>query len=72
MTKRWLGDPPEKCDACSTPITDKFYDAATLMGPWGHLCPSCHTLGPGLGRLGPGLGQEYTRAADGTWPKTGG
>lgn len=70
--KTWMGSVPEACDICKTPIDDKFYDAATSVGPWACMCPSCHTLGPGLGRLGPGKGQEYTRAADGKYEKTAG
>jgi hypothetical protein len=69
--KRWLGDPPQKCDICETQITNKFYDAKTSMGPWANMCPSCFTLGPGLGKLGSGLGQEYTKDGN-LWPKTGG
>lgn len=68
----WMGQVPEKCDTCDTPIDGKFYDAATKMGAWAYMCPSCHTLGPGLGRLGTGKGQEYTRRADGKYEKTAG
>lgn len=68
----WMGHAPEKCDTCNTPIDGKFYDAATKMGPWACMCPSCHVLGPGLGMLGLGRGQEYTRRADGTYEKTAG
>ena len=72
---RWYGLPPKHCDACGTAITDKFYDARTEHGPWACMCPSCFTLGPGVGRLGKGLGQEYSKVESGgnvTWPKTGG
>lgn len=69
--KYWAGSVPA-CDTCDTPIVDKFYDAKTEMGPWANMCPSCFTLGPGLGRLGTGLGQEYTKQPDGRFGKTGG
>lgn len=68
----WLSPPPEKCDTCDGPIGRVFYDAKTRMGPWGCLCATCFTLGPGLGKLGTGLGQEYKKQADGKWLKTGG
>jgi hypothetical protein len=69
----WMGPPPAACDTCDTPITTKFYDAATVMGPWANMCPSCFTLGPGRGKLGTGLGQEYTKVAGSCeFKKTGG
>ncbi len=68
----WMGPAPTNCDTCSTPITNKFYDAKTEMGPWACMCPSCQNLGPGLGKLGTGFGQEYTKRADGKFEKTGG
>ena len=75
METRWLSPVPEKCDTCDTPIENKFYDAKTSMGPWACMCPSCFTLGPGLGKLGQSMGQEYTKTSeDGKiiWKKTGG
>lgn len=72
MVKYWAGDPPRKCDTCSTPIDKIFYDAKTQMGPWGFMCPSCQKLGPGFDKLGLGWGQEYTKQPDGKWMKTGG
>lgn len=72
MATVWMGQVPEKCDTCGTPIDGKFYDAATKMGAWACMCPSCHALGPGRGLLGPGKGQEYTRRADGKYEKTAG
>ncbi len=72
MATVWMGPVPEKCDTCGTPIDGKFYDAATKMQMWACMCPSCHTLGPGLGLLGPGKGQEYTRRPDGKYEKTAG
>ena len=73
--KTWMSAPPKKCDTCDAEIHDKFYDAKTNMGPWGCMCPTCFTLGPGLGQLGLGKGQEYTkRVIDGkiVWEKTAG
>ena len=68
----WMSPAPTNCDTCDTKITTKFYDAKTDIGPWANMCPSCHNLGPGLGRLGTGLGQEYTKQPDGKFLKTGG
>lgn len=68
----WMSAVPAKCDTCDTPIVDIFYDAKTVYGPWGILCPTCHTLGPGLGLLGPGAGQEFKKQADGRFLKTAG
>lgn len=68
--KYWAGDPPSKCDLCSHPITKVFVDGKTRLGPWGNLCPSCHT-GYGAG-LGTGRGQRYERTASGEWVKTAG
>jgi hypothetical protein len=68
----WMGTLPETCDTCGTPIIDIFYDAKTKFGPWGCMCPTCQTLGPGLNKLGTGLGQEYKKQADGRWLKTAG
>lgn len=72
MATVWMGPVPKKCDTCDTPIDGKFYDAATKMGAWACMCPSCHTLGPGRGLLGPGRGQKYEKQADGKWLKTEG
>lgn len=71
MATYWLSKPPAECDTCSTPITTVFYDADTGRG-WACMCPSCQTLGPGLGRVGPGRGQKYEKQADGKWLKTEG
>lgn len=68
----WLSPPPETCDTCLTLIDDEFIDGKTGMGPWACMCPTCFTLGPGLGRLGTGLGQKYKKQADGKWLKVGG
>lgn len=68
---QWSGPAPTECEACKTPIKTKFYDAATVYGPWAIMCPSCQELGPGLGKLGASKGQEYTLKSD-IWQKTGG
>jgi hypothetical protein len=56
--KKWLGDKPEKCDLCGTPLAQQaFVDGKTQMGPWGIMCRPCHkTKGMGLGL---GRGQLY-------------
>lgn len=69
----WLGGAPTHCDTCGAPIREVFYDAATSLGAWANMCPSCHHFGPGLGKLGTGQGQEYTHnPKDGKYYKTGG
>lgn len=68
----WLGPVPTECDTCGGDMTTRFYDAQTDIGPWASMCPSCHHLGPGLGRVGPGKGQEFTKQSDGRWLKTAG
>lgn len=68
----WASPVPTNCHTCDTPITDKFYDAVTVVGPWALMCPSCHNLGPGRGMLGTGYGQEYTKQHDGKFIKTAG
>ena len=71
----WMSAVPTKCETCDEPITTMFYDEKTQMGPWGCICPTCHTLGPGIGKLGTGFGQEYTKTeVDGktVWKKTAG
>jgi hypothetical protein len=66
----WASTAPAICDICERPITDKFVDGATLVGPWGHMCPSCHArMGCGIGV---GRGQQYEKQPDGKWLKTGG
>lgn len=55
--KKWMGAIPEKCDVCHNEFKDVFIDGATLMGPWGLLCESCHQE-VGIG-LGIGRGQKY-------------
>jgi hypothetical protein len=72
MAKYWSSEPPSRCDACDTPITNVFTDGKTTYGPWACMCPSCATLGPGIGKWGMGLGQEYTKQPDGKWLKTKG
>ena len=68
--KYWLGDAPDKCDVGGCPITTTFVDGKTNMGPWGFMCPTCHSR-HGYG-LGTGKGQVYTKQDDGRWLKTGG
>lgn len=70
--KFWMSPVPDKCDTCNNPITERFFDAKTRMGPWGCLCPTCQVLGPGMNQLGLGKGQEYTKQPNGRWLKTGG
>lgn len=72
MRTYWGGSIPDSCDACGSPISDRFADMKTTMGPWGNLCPKCAEHGPGLGEYGTGLGQEYAKQADGRWLKVRG
>lgn len=54
-----VGQVPDRCDMCRE-IFDKkkpAYDAKTVKGPWGFLCPTCFRQ-YGIG-LGIGLGQQY-------------
>ena len=68
--KYWVGS-VEDTDDFGERITDVFYDAATLMGPWAIMSPrSFHTHG--YGRVGTGMGQKYEKQADGRWLKTEG
>lgn len=60
------------CDVCRTPFDKVFYDAKTVGGPWACMCPSCQTLGPGIGKTGLGIGQKYEKQEDGRWLKTEG
>jgi len=69
---KWLGSAPDKCDTCDTPIGNIFYDAKTEFGPWACMCPSCFTLGPGLGKLGTGFGQKFEKKDIQVFIKTGG
>jgi hypothetical protein len=69
---KWIGGTPENCDTCGSNIINVFYDAKTEYGAWGHLCPSCHHFGPGIGKLGSGYGQEYKKQPDGNFVKTAG
>lgn len=65
----WIGDAPKKCDICGVDIDEVFYDAKTQMGPWAFMCPSCHVLGPGLGKTGTGYGQKYIKTINNKWLK---
>jgi hypothetical protein len=68
---RWMGEVPPTCQTCPNPIVNLFYDEKTRMGPWGILCHTCHTLGPGIGQLGQGYGQRYEKIGS-VWVKTAG
>ena len=66
----WEGSEPERCDVCGEQIEERFYDAATRLGPWALMCPQCFPLyGRGLGK---GIGQEFTKDSAGAYAKTGG
>lgn len=67
--KRYIGTPPTACDICKRPITNRFYDMATTMGPWANMCPTCALAGPGIGKCGTGRGQQYRREDDGKFYK---
>lgn len=57
MKKIWASPPPTKCNICSQEIKGSFIDGKTTFGPWGIMCPNCHSLfGCGLGL---GRGQKY-------------
>jgi hypothetical protein len=68
----WLSPAPSRCDLCQRPLNGVFYDAKTAGGPWGCICPTCHTGPRGIGRVGPGLGQRYELQEDGRYLKTEG
>ena len=57
--KKWLSPRPRQCDICSTDLEeqDYFVDGATMLGPWGIMCPACH-ISQGRG-FGLGKGQSY-------------
>ena len=69
MTKTWSGASPKTCDACSTPLTDVFFDAkaADGTGRWGNFCRSCFNKYT-YRKLGTGFGQKYQRNGD-RWEK---
>lgn len=55
--KTWHSVMPKNCDMCHKPITNKFIDGRTSLGPWAIMCSMCHDrYGVGLGL---GKGQEY-------------
>ena len=58
-------NPPDKCDVCNHPITDKFYDVKihSMGGVWANICPVCFKQRNC--KLGMGLGQEYSKTSDG-------
>lgn len=58
--KKWNGSWPAKCDICNTDLEEEehFVDGVTQYGPWGLMCPECHSsVGNGLGT---GRGQAYS------------
>lgn len=67
----WAGE-VSLCETCDTELQSTFYDAATSLGGWAIMCPSCHHFGPGLGKVGPGAGQFYRKQPDGRWKKVAG
>ena len=42
----WSGAAPEKCGMCYHPFVeaDRFYDGATIFGPWAILCSYCFSI----------------------------
>lgn len=68
---QWLSPVPGFCETCGDLIKDTFYDAKTALGPCACMCPTCFTLGPGIGKLGTGFGQKYERQGS-KWVKTAG
>lgn len=66
----WHSAIPTRCDLDGHEITTVFYDAKTVMGPWGNLCPACFKQ-YGMG-LGTGKGQKYELQDNGRYLKTEG
>jgi hypothetical protein len=57
---KWCGTKPVKCDVCNKQLELHFVDGATVYGPWGIMCMTCHAeVGRGLGT---GCGQKYSLA----------
>jgi hypothetical protein len=59
---------PTHCDICRSELGSVMYDAKTVSGMWGCLCPSCwrrHTQK----KLGVGFGQKYRRQSDNLFHK---
>ena len=66
----WRGTRPQSCDVCDAAIEERFYDAATRLGPWALMCPQCFPIyGRGLGK---GAGQEFTKDSAGAFAKSAG
>jgi hypothetical protein len=65
----WTGTATH-CDMCGERLLSIFIDGRTRHGPWGILCPPCHTT-HGVG-LGVGRGQRYQRQDTGRWLKVEG
>lgn len=59
MANQWIGQPPERCDLCKSPIRGRFIDGRTAHGPWAIMCGFCHSKS-GVG-YGIGKGQEYVQ-----------
>ena len=55
--KYWTGDSPTHCDLCGKQLRAHWIDGKTTYGPWGNMCPACHSV-RGCG-LGLGKGQLY-------------
>ena len=68
--KYWLGEAPTICDIGGETIQNDFIDGKAKFGPWGFMCPTCHSRN-GYG-LGTGKGQHYQKQPDGRWLKVGG
>lgn len=63
----WTGKAPARCDITQEPITNRFIDGATRMGPWANMTPKSHKQ-YGIG-LGTGRGQLFEKQPDGRWLK---
>ena len=67
MKVRWIGDAPEQCDLCRTPLLHEFYDVRLLNGSWANTCHRCwQVYGTGLGE---GVGQHFIKVSDDCWVK---
>lgn len=68
----WVGPPARPTrDDFGRPITDRFVDGRTKVGPWAIMIPESWAK-HGVGKLGTGCGQEYVLADDGRFYKSGG
>ena len=71
MVKQWISPVPET-DDFDQPITDRFYDAKTYMGPWAIMNQDSFDRYQKYDSLGVGKGQCYEKQPDGSWIKVGG